>query len=46
VPPLADGLAALQEKLGIKEGLDKGGEAAFAFSIRRLRMETTNRFCS
>src|SRR5262245_26140794 len=31
IPQLSDPLAALQEKIGIKEGLDKAGEAAFAF---------------
>src|SRR3989442_1572218 len=31
VPQLADPLAALQDKLKIKNGLDKSGDAAFAF---------------
>src|SRR5256885_11941238 len=31
VPPLADPLGALQEKLKIQNGLDKSGDAVFAF---------------
>src|SRR5438105_1908801 len=31
LPPLADPLAALQDKLKLQNGLDKAGEAAFAF---------------
>src|SRR3954447_25852067 len=31
VPPMADPLAALQEKLKITNGLDKSGDALFAY---------------